>query len=323
MRRQIAALVAGLSLLAAAMITALPAQAAYPGRDGKIAYVRESGTSRDIWTINTDGTGNRRLTFDGRSWHPRWSPDGKLVAFERSRDIYIMTAAGQLVRRVTRTGRAHQPTWSPDGRRIAFINVLPNGRGDIYTVAATGGAITRLTRDAATTCGNDRPTWSPLGTTILYHQRTGAACDLDRILLVTISTRAKRLVTQDGAVNPRDQVANPDFAADGRHLVFMAYCESSDPYSCGGNSLNPVVSDLQGLNRRFLVVAAGAEGDDSLFEVAAAPDGQNAVVVGHTWGGYYPEYQGSVMRLVPSYSLVLFMDDSVGRIRQPDWQPLP
>jgi Tol biopolymer transport system component len=310
--------VVGVSLLAAAVASPLPAQAAYPGRDGKIAYVLESGTRHDIWTINADGTGNRRLTFDGRSWHPRWSPDGRLIAFERSRDIYVMTATGRLVRRVTRTGRAHQPTWSPSGRRLAFVNVLPNGRGDIYTVAATGGAITRLTRDAATTCGNDRPTWSPLGTLIVYHQRTGVSCDHSRILLVTVSTRVERLVTEDGALTPSDWVANPDVAADGRHLVFMAYCETSDPSSCGGNSLNPVVSDLQGLNRRFLAFSSGAEGDEKFLEVAAAPDGHNAVVVG---GGR--DFQGTVMHLVPDYSLVLFVDDSVGRITQPDWQPLP
>ena len=93
MRHRIVGLVAGLWLLAAAaigaitMLPAAPAQAAYPGHDGKIAYVitNPSGTSHDIWTVNPDGTGNRRLTSNGNSWHPRWSPDGKLIAFERNK----------------------------------------------------------------------------------------------------------------------------------------------------------------------------------------------------------------------------------------------
>ena len=59
MRHRIVGLVTGLSLLAAAVIEAVTvllvplAQAAYPGRDGKIAYVITSpdGTSHDIWSV--------------------------------------------------------------------------------------------------------------------------------------------------------------------------------------------------------------------------------------------------------------------------------
>jgi dipeptidyl aminopeptidase/acylaminoacyl peptidase len=333
MRHRIVGLVAGLSLLAAAAIGATtvlpapPAQAAYPGRNGKIAYVITSpdGTSHDIWTVNPDGTGNRRITSNGKSWHPRWSPDGKLIAFERNKDIYIMTPTGSLVRRVTTTGRAHQPTWSPNGRRIAFVNVLANGHGDIFTVAATGGPVTRVTRDAATTCGDDRPTWSPLGGQILYHQRTGSDCSHNRILLVTLSSGAKRVVTED--LNSSDVVIDPDFAADGRHVVIMARCETSDPISCAIHSYNAMVVGLDGLNRQALTSSDGIEGEDRLYEVAAAPDGQHVLVVGHTWPGYYPDDQRTFIYVAPfdpAFSNeVISVDDSVGSITQPDWQPLP
>ena len=335
MRHRMVGLVAGLSLLAGAAIagiTVLPApsaQAAYPGRNGRIAYVITSPdeASHDIWTVNPDGTGNRRITSNGKSWHPRWSPDGKLIAFERNKDIYLMTPTGRLVRRVTTTGRAHQPTWSPNGKRIAFVNVLANGHGDIFTVAATGGPITRVTRDAATTCGDDRPTWSPLGGRILYHQRTGTDCSHNRILLVTLSSGAKRVVTEDGALNSRDVVIDPDFAADGQHVVIMARCETSDTISCATQSYNAMVVELDGSNRQPLTNSDGTEGDDRLYEVAAAPDGQHVLVVGHTWPGYYPENQETLMYGAPFDpafgNVVAFVDDSVGRITQPDWQPLP
>jgi TolB protein len=335
MRHRSAGLVAGLSLLAAAAIGAItvlpapPAQAAYPGRDGKIAYVITSpdATSHDIWIVNPDGTGNRRLTSNGNSWHPRWSPDGKLLAVERNKDIYILTPTGSLVRRVTTTGRAHQPTWSPNGKRIAFVNVPANGHGDIYTVAATGGPITRVTHDAATTCGDDRPSWSPLGGQILYHQRTGSDCSHNRILLVTLSSGTERVVTEDGALNSRDVVIDPDFAADGHHVVIMAICETSDTISCATHSYNAMVVNLDGSNRQALTFSDGTEGDDRLYEVAAAPDGQHVLVVSHTWPGYYPDNQETRMYVAPfdpAFStIVSSVDDSVGRITQPDWQSLP
>lgn len=303
-----------------------PAQATYPGRDGRVAYVimDPSYRHKDIWAVNNDGTGNRRLTSDGKSWHPRWSPDGSLLAFERDKDIYVMRSTGALLRRVTTTGRAHQPTWSPDGKRIAFVNVTAAGRGDVFVVNARGGAISRLTHDDVTTCGDDRPSWSPRGGQIVYHQRTGPNCDHNRILTVNVVTGAERVVTEDGAVNAADVVQDPDFAADGRHIVFMAFCLTGDSNTCGFASLNPVMSDLDGRNRTYLDFSTGTEGDYRSREVAAAPDGARAVVVAHSWPGEDPQETFLFIPGTTQFRTVLArLADGVGTITQPDWQPLP
>lgn len=155
-------------------------------------------------------------------------------------------------------------------------------------MAVTGGPITRITHDAAVTCGNDRPSWSPLGSLLVYHQRRGPQCDHNRILLVNLTTHAEQVVTEDGAFDPADVVSDPDFAPDGQHVVFMARCASW----CATQSLNAVVVNLDGSNRRALSFQDGTEGDDRLRECAAAPDGVNVLVLGHTWPGYGPSPKG-------------------------------
>jgi len=74
-RHAIAALIIG----AATLATPAVATAAYPGANGRIAF--EQGGN--IYSIRPDGSDRRQLTTDARSRSPRWSPDGRLIAFNR------------------------------------------------------------------------------------------------------------------------------------------------------------------------------------------------------------------------------------------------
>src|SRR4051812_38079100 len=52
-----------------------------------------------LWLVPEDGSGPRRLTVHrARDVHPRFSPDGKWIAFSSNRqgnyDVYVMPAAG-------------------------------------------------------------------------------------------------------------------------------------------------------------------------------------------------------------------------------------
>jgi len=85
------------------------------------------GTSNaDIYLIQADGTGLRRLTTSDKSdTHPRWSPDGKHLLFVSTRtdtpQVFILPADLGEPKAVTdlSTGVA-DPEWSPDGNFILF-----------------------------------------------------------------------------------------------------------------------------------------------------------------------------------------------------------
>src|SRR5215210_226152 len=87
------ALAAGVLMLAAA-VTAKPAEAAFPGANGKIAFTSDRVTlanptgDREIFTMNPNGTGVTQLTDNTEpDYSPAFSADGTRIAFVSQRDV--------------------------------------------------------------------------------------------------------------------------------------------------------------------------------------------------------------------------------------------
>jgi Tol biopolymer transport system component len=87
-------------------------------------YTNDAGWQ--IFSINTDGTGLRRLTrtLGYGNEGPAWSPDGTKIAFVTIKaEIFVMDANGRHVMQLTDppagSGDA-DPNWSPDGSRLTF-----------------------------------------------------------------------------------------------------------------------------------------------------------------------------------------------------------
>ncbi len=75
-----------------------------------------------IYTVSIDGGTPRQITKgDKSSSSPRWSPDGRKIAFVTGGQIWTMDADGDDKKQITKisTG-AGGPVWSPDGKWIAF-----------------------------------------------------------------------------------------------------------------------------------------------------------------------------------------------------------
>jgi DNA-binding winged helix-turn-helix (wHTH) protein/WD40 repeat protein len=95
--------------------------------DGQwIAYV--SYPDMELWKCRRDGSDRVLLQDSMYTYMPRWSPDGKRLAFAAIRKgesglyrIYIMPAAvgkAELVKGVN--GPGFDPNWSPDGKKLVF-----------------------------------------------------------------------------------------------------------------------------------------------------------------------------------------------------------
>ncbi len=117
--------------------------ARYPHIGGeKIAFSYHG----DIWVANEDGTNPVRLTDHvARDVFPKFSPDGKWIAFTSDRmgndDLYIVPVSGGEARQVTfHTSGDTLLNWTPDGKRLIFATSLLGTWGSpLYTVDLQGG----------------------------------------------------------------------------------------------------------------------------------------------------------------------------------------
>ena len=143
---------------------------------GKIVFYsfRDGNGKIEIYTMNSDGDNQTRLTFNEVSdAAPAWSPNGQQIVFHSDRDgnreVYVMDADGKNQRNLTRHPASDTfPDWSPDGSQIAFGSKRDGNGRNIFVMDANGGNVRQVTHmDFAS-----RPKWSPDGKRILFEAVT-------------------------------------------------------------------------------------------------------------------------------------------------------
>jgi dipeptidyl aminopeptidase/acylaminoacyl peptidase len=92
------------------------------------AQLKEDKNEDRIWTISTAGGDAAPLTAEGvSSTHPRWSPDGRFIAFlseraESKAQVWLLNRQGGEAQRLTDTPQdVDDFAWSPDGCRLVLV----------------------------------------------------------------------------------------------------------------------------------------------------------------------------------------------------------
>jgi Tol biopolymer transport system component len=208
-----------------------------------IAYVRGG----DVYVSR--GPGEVRLTTSGGIARPRWSADGRSIAFLRGGQLWTMRADGSAQRRLTTRG-ASGASWSPDSRSIAFAALSCTGGPGVYRISATARAGTApevlfpvscrtaalpetagIPAAAATGTLNDRlriddaVAFSPDGAQVAFR---GGDCEdvYDSCLTIgAVATGGEKTIAAYGGGSLQNSgfAVVPSWRPDGAKLAFTAY----------------------------------------------------------------------------------------------------
>jgi Tol biopolymer transport system component len=189
------------------------ARGAFPGADGKIAFVNDRNGTPSIFTTDAAGSNVEKLVLNNpQGGFAVTSPDGKRILFSVriatkltfSYELWVMSADGTHIGRFfpQASDRPYASTWSPDGKRIAFY------RDDNLWLAKADRSGAREITDAD--FSGAAPSWSKKG--LIAFDRAGS------IWVVNPKSGKER------RVGPGSQ---PSWSSDGRRLLYVAVPRSA------------------------------------------------------------------------------------------------
>ncbi|PKL56976.1 MAG: peptidase S9 [Methanomicrobiales archaeon HGW-Methanomicrobiales-6] len=137
----------------------------------RIAYLADRSGNREIWTMQSNGTGKTQVTFsEGSVSGYSWSPDGARIAYVVASppgtlpefSLWVIDSDGSGSEQLTTGNWDTSPVWSPDGTRIAFRSESRDRA--LWVMKSDGSDLAPL--------GPDNPAymmhqWSPDGRTIV------------------------------------------------------------------------------------------------------------------------------------------------------------
>ena len=240
------ALLTPLLVALSTLIFAAAASAAFPGRNGPIAFVK---TGDDIYLMRGDGTHERLVYHDRRnSLHdPAFSPNGKRIVFVRQSSLgatrlAVVRRDGTHLRRLTHKPlQAADPGFSPTGRRIVFAAASPRHGYEIMVMRSDGTHRRALTHVGPNASIMDlTPEFRPSGNRIVFERDTANTALAGIYVMRADGTHLRRLTDGGG---------DPDFSADGKRIAFERG-QTDYPFYCqivvmrsDGSHQEPITDD--------------------------------------------------------------------------------
>ena len=142
----------------------------------RIAFVSTRSGTAEIWTSQIDGSAPVQLTdLQTACRHPRWSPDGRFLAFAasepgiRRQHVYVVDASSGLLRRLTSgSSNDNWPTWSHDGLWV-YYSSDNGGVREIWKAPISGGPVMQVTN------GGGVKAWASSDGRFLYYSTSRPA----------------------------------------------------------------------------------------------------------------------------------------------------